>query len=360
MQENNINPKSNVNSLLKPSKNETAFLKVGIMGFQGSGKTFTSSRLAAGVVKYAKIENPKVAMFDTEKSSDFLTEYFAQQKIEFSVVKSRAFKDLCASIIEAQNAGYNAFIVDSVTHVWNELLSAHDLRFGRKDFLSKLQPVKTEWAKFTELFINSPMHFFSLGRAGYQWENEIDEETGKRKTVQTGTKFKAEGEFGYESDLLLEMERVEDQRTGKDVNRCWVRKDRWDLLDGKSFDYPTFETFLPIVKKLAIGVSHVGFDNTRNSADMFDSPESNYQNKKQKEIALEELDATLTKLDLSGTAKETQKKRIEILEQVFGTSSKRAIEDLHTQAILNGIAAIKQIFVPKEETAKAVEHIKRF
>lgn len=34
--------------LLQPAKNETAFLKLGVYGLQGSGKTYTSSRIAAG------------------------------------------------------------------------------------------------------------------------------------------------------------------------------------------------------------------------------------------------------------------------------------------------------------------------
>lgn len=342
-----IKQKGESMSLLKPAQNQTAFLKVGIMGFQGSGKTFTSSRLATGLVKQSKIPNPKVAMFDTEKSSDFLVDYFKEQNIEFSVVKSRAFKDLCASIVEAEKGGYNVFIVDSVTHVWNELLAAHDLRFGKKDFLQKLQPVKTEWANFTNLFINSHMHFFSLGRAGYQWETEINEETGKRSTVQTGTKFKAEGEFGYESDLLLEMERLEDQKTGKDIHRCWVRKDRWDLLDGKFFDEPTFNHFLPIVQKLAIG-GHVGFDESRNSADIFESPDSRYEWQKQKEIALEELDATLVKAGLDGRSDAIKLRRIEVLEKIFTTSSARAIKDLKVEDLKNGITAIKTMFPQTE------------
>ena len=49
--------------LLKPAQNQTAYLKAGILGFQGSGKTYTATRLASGLAKLSGKENPKVAFF---------------------------------------------------------------------------------------------------------------------------------------------------------------------------------------------------------------------------------------------------------------------------------------------------------
>lgn len=341
--------------LLKPAKNETGFLKVGIMGFQGSGKTFTASRIAAGVLKYANIKKPKLAMFDTEKSSDFLVDFFQAQGVEFSIIKSRAFKDLCTAMREAEKEDYHGFIVDSVTHVWNELLKAYGVKTGTKDFLRKLQPCKAEWTTFTDMFINSKMHVFALGRAGYQWEHvevQKDDGTTKKELQATGTKFKAEGEFGYESDLLLEMERLEDQKTFKDIHRCWVRKDRWDLIDGRYFDDPNFETFLPVVKRLAIGGEHVGFDTTRNSTEIFDSADtSNYERIKQRDIALEELQSLLIKLKMDGTGAEAKMMRVNTLENVFGTSSKTALENMWGPEIRAGMDKIKHIFSSPETPA---------
>lgn len=41
-------------SLFKPARNESAFLKLGLMGAAGSGKTYTASRIARGVVELAR------------------------------------------------------------------------------------------------------------------------------------------------------------------------------------------------------------------------------------------------------------------------------------------------------------------
>ena len=73
-------------SLLKPAANQTAYLKAGILGFQGSGKTYTASRLATGLAKMSS-KQPKVAFFDTEKGSDFLVAYYKEQGIQFDVAK---------------------------------------------------------------------------------------------------------------------------------------------------------------------------------------------------------------------------------------------------------------------------------
>lgn len=342
--------------ILKPAANQTAYLKAGFMGFQGSGKTYTASRLLAETLLHAKIKNPKVAIVDTEKSSDFLVDYYKEKGIELLVVKTRAFKQLIEAIKEAESAGVHGFMVDSVTHIWRELMKSYKKRFKIKGQFPiwAWDPIKEEWGQFTELFINSPMHFCSLGRAGFDWGEEEDDQ-GNKKLVKQGTKMKAEGEFGYESDLLIEMERVRDQKKNADVHRAWVLKDRWDILDGKHFDDPTFKCFLPVIGKLNLGGNHYGVDTDSDSQDLFDDPDNSlYQRKKEREIALEELQATLVKLDLSGRSDKAQKERIAALEQVFGTSSKRAIEEMWAPQIKEGIDRLYGLFdksEPKEAAA---------
>lgn len=330
-------------SLLKPAVNQTAYMKAGILGFQGAGKTYTASRIAAGLVKFVKIKNPKVAMFDTEKSSDFLVPFFKEQKIEFMAAKSRAFHDLLDVIHESEKAGVHVMIVDSVTHVWRELMNAYKKRNGDRDLsMRDWGPIKDEWASFTELFVNSKMHVLALGRAGYEYDEEENERTHKKNLVKVGTKMKAEGEFGYESDILLEMERIQNLKTGKTLHRCWVIKDRWDELDGEHFDDPTFESFLPFVKHLALGEEHFGVDVSRDSTALFEGPDfGRYERLKQRDISIEELQAILIKAGLDGTSSDAKKKRTLLLEEVFGSASKTAIESKSAIEIRQGIEQIK-------------------
>lgn len=330
--------------LLKPAKNQTAYLKAGILGFQGSGKTYTATRLAAGLAKLSGKENPKVAFFDTEKGSDFFVTYFKDNGIQFDVAKSRSFVDLCAFMNEVEKGGYDVAIIDSISHVWTELTESYAKKKNRRNGLlfQDWSNIKGEWRRFTDSFINSKIHTIVLGRAGYEYDFNEDE-TGKKELIKTGTKMKAEGEFGYESDILLEMERVTDGR--KTVNRCYVLKDRTDTMNGKIVDAPKFDDFKTVINTLNIGGEHQGVDTTRNSQDMFDSPDHSFtEMKKQRDIALEQLQGTLVELDLAGTAVKTQKERQQALYSAFGTFSKTEIENMTPQTIREGIEALKQAY----------------
>src|SRR3990167_7399922 len=139
--------------------------------------------------------------------------------------------------------------------------------------------------------------------------------------------MKVEGEMGYEPSLLLEMESIRKSEIEGDkdikgfVNRCYVLKDRTDRMNGKQIDFPKFKDFKPVMDFLNIGGEHLGVDTTRNSEDMFENPDYSYAHRqKQKEIALEELQATLIKLGLDGTSAEAKKNRVALLESIFGTS----------------------------------------
>lgn len=343
--------------LLKPAQNQTAYLKAGILGFQGSGKTYTATRLASGLAKLSGKENPKVAFFDTEKGSDFFVKYFEQQGIQFDVAKSRTFVDLCAFMNEVEKGGYDVAIIDSVTHVWNELTDSYAKKKNRKNGLlfQDWSNIKGEWRRFTDAFINSKIHTIVLGRAGYEYDFNEDE-TGKKELVKTGTKMKAEGEFGYESDILLEMERVTTDK--RSVNRCYVLKDRTDTMNGKIVDFPKFDDFKTVISVLNIGGEHHGIDTSRNSQDMFDSPDYSFtEMKKQRDIALEELQGTLLELDLSGTAVKVQKERQTALQQAFGTFSKTEIENMTPQSIRSGIEAIKQLYDKTEVSSDDIKDL---
>jgi len=52
-------------ALLKPAMNQTAYLKLGLQGFEGSGKTYLACNFAMGMAELTGVK--KVAYFDTEK-----------------------------------------------------------------------------------------------------------------------------------------------------------------------------------------------------------------------------------------------------------------------------------------------------
>lgn len=330
-------------ALLKPAQNTTAFAKIGIQGFAGSGKTFTAGLVASGLAKLQGLTPPpQVAMLDTEKGSDFLLKPLKKQGVDLLVHKGRAFTDLLAIIREAEQAKIPVLIVDSITHIWRDLVDSYMKRTNKKFMaMQDWGLVKGQWKEFTDLFINSRLHILMLGRAGHEYEDTVNEDTGKREFVKSGTKMKVEGETGFEPDLVLEMERVQ-KDDGTSVNRAWVFKDRSDTLNGKYFDKPNFATFKPFFDFINIGGEHKGVDTTRDSQEVFENPDRSFPHKlKQREIALERLNETLVLAGLTGTAKKDAEERTKELIRVFGTSSKTEIEGLWADSIYAGIEKIK-------------------
>jgi hypothetical protein len=342
--------------LLKPATNQTAFLKLGMLGFEGSGKTFTAVDFAIGMAKLTG--KNKVAFFDTEKGSDFHIDRFKKAGVALDVHKSKAFADVCQIIREAEAGGYSFLIIDSITHVWRELCQSWLKKKGRNYLTMKDWGVlKAEWAQYTDLYVNSKLHIAMLGRAGYEYDTDEDED-GKDVITKSGTKMKVETETGFEPDLLLEMCRVRKSEAKKDkkakgfINRCVVLKDRTDTMNGNVIDQPKFKDFASVVKFLNLGGEHVGTDAGRTSEGIFGNADRSYHEAaKQREIALEELNAVLVKAGLSGTAADKQKARIELLERVFSTSSKRALEEMSPDQLWAGLNEAKIALGQKTQAA---------
>jgi hypothetical protein len=334
-------------SLLKPAVNQTAFLKVGILGFEGSGKTHTGAEIAKGITQLVK--GTKIAFFDTEKGSDFHIERFKKAGLELHVHKSKAFTNLCQIIREAEANGYSVLIIDSITHVWRELCDAYRKKNNVRHMnMRHWMNVKTEWAQYTDLYVNSKLHIIMCGRAGYEYDMDEDED-GKKEIVKSGVKMKVEGETGFEPDLLLEMSRVRkaeiesDKKAKGFINRAFVLKDRTDTINGRMIDFPKFKDFMSVVKHLNIGGEHVGTDLTQNSEDMFDSPDhSRLERDRLRAILLEEIQAVLIKGGLDGNVSADKKKqRIDTLEKIFGTSAKTAIETMDLKSLSAGVQELK-------------------
>ena len=308
-------------NLLQPAKITSAHLKMGILGFQGGGKTKTAGKTAIGLYKYMQSKgidcaNKPVAFFDTETGSDWLIPDFAQAGVPLVVAKRRSFADLLAVLKEAE-AGASVLIIDSITHPWRELCESY-MRKKQRTFLQMDDwgYLKGEhgWAKFTDLFVNSKLHIIMCGRAGYEFEDYKDD-NGKRQIEKVGTKMKTEGETGFEPSLLVLMEQVEDLRTGKVKHRATVQKDRSTLLDGEQIDNPDFKDFLPHIERLNLGGDHIGVDINGDSQHILKTEKRDWQ-PVQRKIALGEIEEILVR-HYPGQAAADKKAKAELLRTHF-------------------------------------------
>lgn len=271
-------------ALFKKSDMAPAFLKMGIYGDAGSGKTFTASQIAKGLALMTAARNggkkPPVMFLDTETGSAFVKPMFEKAGIEFLTPEepTRAFTDLLAAVAEAQAAGA-VLIVDSMTHFWEEIREAYTQ--AKRDRLKKPYAklelpdwniIKPEWAKFTTAFLNASAHIILCGRAGSVYEfQDKDDDSHRKEMITVGTRMAAEKGMGYEPNILVEM--TSRQATGRDKKKTIIRtatvlKDRFDVLDGLQFNDPTFENFLPHINLLNIGGKHSGVG-SRSSKELF-------------------------------------------------------------------------------------------
>ncbi len=318
---------------------------MGLYGDTGSGKTWTASGVALGLHKFIKSDKP-VAFFDTETGSSFILPKFKTAGIELVTFNGSALKDLVAVMDEAEKE-CSILIIDSITNVWDEFTDAY-MKKRKQNYIElwDWKPIKKEWrTQYRDRFVNSKLHIIMCGREGAIYTTEEQERNGRTKktSVKSGTKMRAEGDTGYEPSILCEMEKVYSEGDGTYVRRCNVVKERFGILDSKSFDNPKFDDYLPHIECLNLGGEHYGLNTTSTSEDMFDdNGDGSLQRMfRRRDIALEEFDAVLTKAGLTGTSGDTKKRRIEVLEQLFGTSSKTAIERKRPEDIEAAIERVK-------------------
>jgi len=329
--------------LFKKATNQQACLKCGLLGFSGAGKTFTATKIAIGLHKLIKSNKP-VYFLDTETGSDWVKPIFDQEKIDLQIAKTRAFSDLLEGIKEAEKNA-SILIIDSISHFWTELLEAFMKKKEiKRMFFQHWLPVKQEWRIFTDLFINSSLHILMVGRAGWEYDYQEDSE-GVKELIKTGTRMKTEVETAFEPSLLIEMEKIKADigKIGSGlVHRAWVIKDRSDQIQGKFFDNPGFEQFLPHINRLNIGGEHFGVDTKRDSTALFDSSNSGSNIYKRREIAMENIEQEMI-LRWPGSSVDMKTAKINIMEKLFGTKSWSALKDFHPDRLESALAKLKEI-----------------
>lgn len=338
--------------LFQTAKMEQAYLKAGIFGFAGAGKTTTAAMLAMGIHNYIKTKKP-VGFIETEDGSDWLVKKFETENIPFVRIKTRAITTLIDSVKEAEKEQFSCLIVDSITHFWADLLTAklEAINKSRKSKgkypLSQLpmpafNDVKRVWSPWADLYRSVNLHMIVCGRAGWEWTEEENEE-GQDKLVKEGTKMKAEGEFGYEAAFLIEMirTRIDDSPGAGWTHRAVILKDKSDTINGKCFDFKkldddykkgayqyVFNKFLPHFSSLNLGGNHIAIGDREMSSRVFpgvDGESTALYEDKRRLVAIEEIDGILTSM-FPGQSAEVKAYRGLAVYFIFNTHSKTKVE----------------------------------
>jgi hypothetical protein len=165
-------------------------LRLAITGLSGSGKTYSALALASHLGK-------KVAVIDTENNSSTLyAEYF-----DFDVCNLGQFhpNKYIEAITFAGDAGYDVIVVDSLSHVWNEILN---IVGGNYNNWAKVRPLEDQ---LKQAMLRSPSHIIVTMREKADYVDGTSK-TGKATKVKAGTKPVMSDGIEYEFDIAGQMD----------------------------------------------------------------------------------------------------------------------------------------------------------
>ena len=168
----------------KKAERQNSKVLIGLYGESGCGKTMSSLMLARGLVG----ENGKIAMIDTEQGrgelyADVITGGYdtMQMQAPFSP------QNYIGAIDAAEQAGYDAIVIDSASHEWEGIggvldMAAQNEERTKKAGLHNWKTPKLEHQKFMQRLLASNMHLIVNLRAKYKSRQVY--EKGKSKVVK--------------------------------------------------------------------------------------------------------------------------------------------------------------------------------
>lgn len=323
-------------------ENNKPFAKMALEGFAGDGKTYTAVELAIGIHKLIGSTKP-IASVDTERAIDKLKFRFDEAGIKVMSTQGRTLANVSKAIEMCSGGFADILIIDSITHIWENFIEAYKAEKKRTSLqFQDWGIIKPKWKKeFSDVFVLANCHIIFTGRAGYEYEDEVNKETGKREIFKSGIKMKAENETAFEPDILILMEKVQnvigDQ---KEIYRnATIIKDRTTKVDGLTFKNPTFNDFYPAIKVLLDGTLKEihGTD----LPDTFHDFESRFSEiGRKRTIYISEIEGAFNFMQL-GTSKEDKALKSAILKKVFGVLSLEATEGQPIQKLQEGHQSIK-------------------
>jgi hypothetical protein len=199
--------------------------RINIDGVAGAGKSLSALRIARGLSPSGRI-----VVLDTENSSASLYADKIEGGYDVGVLagdmRPRSFTE---ALHEAEEAGYDVIIIDSLSHAWRGTLELVDRKTeasrSKNAFNEGWRAATPEHNALVDAILRSPAHVITTMRSKSEYVLEEDEK-GRKIPRKIGMAPVAREGAEYEYDLCFSVE---------SNHHATVTKTRCDLLDEKTF-----------------------------------------------------------------------------------------------------------------------------
>lgn len=208
--------------MFRKAERKQAKLRLGLVGPAGSGKTYGALLVAMGL-------GGRVAMIDTENGSGDLYAGLGDYDVCTLSAPYEVQKYL-ASIKEAEAAGYDVLIIDSLSHAWAGEGGLLDQQgriadSGRGNSYTAWRQVTPWHNKLVEAMLTSPCHIIATMRAKTEYVQEQNER-GKTEIRKVGLAPVQRDGMDYEFSVVFDLSAS---------HTAQASKDRTSLFDGRVF-----------------------------------------------------------------------------------------------------------------------------
>lgn len=219
----------------RKAEKKAVYLKVAITGPSGSGKTMSALRMARGIVGL----KGRIALIDTENDAASLYSGqiplggsipidFDTQNMEPPFLVSKYIQMINLAVSE----GYDALVVDSMSHAWKELLDkkeAMDSRGGNQ--YTNWAPISKEHTQFLNALLHSKIHIIGCMRSKQDYVLEKNDK-GKQTPIKVGMAPVQREGMEYEFTVVFDLGMDNHWQVSKD--RTSMFKNTNDLITEKT------------------------------------------------------------------------------------------------------------------------------
>ncbi len=241
----------------KKATKEQAKARLALAGPSGSGKTYTALIVARELAG----KHGKIAVIDSERGS--ASKYADISDFDVVEMEQHSPDDYIKVIGQAEQAGYDVLVIDSMSHEWvgkKGALELHDRATARsrsKNSFTAWMEVTPKHNRFIDTILAYPGHVIGTFRTKTSYI--IEDVDGKQKPKKVGTTPIQRDGIEYEFDIVCEMDLE---------NTLIVSKTRCSELSGVVLERPdaSFGEIIkrwcstgevPMVKRLCDGLDQI-------------------------------------------------------------------------------------------------------